>query len=106
MFNTFAVGLSLWGFANAGMLGDFEADSGKQCTANKMTSDTEIPEYHNLTLSETLIFSSLISAVDPVAVLGKMWDIFAQSLSSTLLSLPSFSLSQHLLLLGEERDRP
>lgn len=76
MFNTFAVGLSLWGFANAGMLGDFEADSGKQCTANNMTSDTEIPEYHNLTLSETLIFSSLISAVDPVAVLGKMFDIF------------------------------
>ena len=44
---------------------------------------TETQDY-NLTLTETLVFSSLISAVDPVAVLGEItynlfwfcWKIF------------------------------
>ena len=32
---------------------------------------TELQEF-NLTLTESLVFSSLISAVDPVAVLGEL----------------------------------
>ena len=38
---------------------------------------TQLQDY-NLTLTETLVFSSLISAVDPVAVLGEMtyYDLF------------------------------
>ena len=72
LFNTFSVGLSLYGVESvAGPIlvceGDnipCRADSGAGGCPGNYTQ-------HNLTLTETLIFSSLISAVDPVAVLGR-----------------------------------
>ena len=48
VFNTFAVGFSLYGLSSAGVFSDVV----------------------DLSATECLIFSSLISAVDPVAVLG------------------------------------
>jgi len=49
LFNVFTIGFTLYGLTSSGILGDFEKD---------------------LTAVQTLIFSSLISAVDPVAVLA------------------------------------
>lgn len=49
LFNVFVIGFSLYGFNNWEIMGKFD---------------------HELTLIQCLIFSSLISAVDPVAVLA------------------------------------
>jgi len=49
LFNVFTVGFTLYGLTSSGILGEFEKD---------------------LTAVQSLIFSSLISAVDPVAVLA------------------------------------
>jgi len=49
LFNVFTVGFTLYGLTSSGILGEFEQD---------------------LTAVQSLIFSSLISAVDPVAVLA------------------------------------
>jgi len=49
LFNVFTVGFTLFGLTSSGILGEFEKD---------------------LTVVQSLIFSSLISAVDPVAVLA------------------------------------
>ena len=39
---------------------------------NLATQNISQTQDYNLTLTETLVFSSLISAVDPVAVLGEL----------------------------------
>eukprot|EP00092_Neocalanus_flemingeri_P004500 GFUD01004844.1.p1 GENE.GFUD01004844.1~~GFUD01004844.1.p1 ORF type:complete len:660 (+),score=147.40 GFUD01004844.1:71-1981(+) len=49
LFNVFTVGFTLYGLSSSGILGEFEKE---------------------LTVVQSLIFSSLISAVDPVAVLA------------------------------------
>ena len=44
---------------------------------NLATQNISQTQDYNLTLTETLVFSSLISAVDPVAVLGEItYDLF------------------------------
>jgi len=61
LLNTFAIGYSLFGLSEAGVLGSF--------MVNSTVNPGAVVEKH-LTASECLIFSSLISAVDPVAVLA------------------------------------
>jgi len=58
LFNVFAIGYSLYGLSASGLLGSFIVNS------------TGTPEEVHLAPTECLIFSSLISAVDPVAVLA------------------------------------
>ena len=58
LFNVFTIGYSLYGLSYMGLLGEF------------VTNSTGIPIIHELKPTECLIFSSLISAVDPVAVLA------------------------------------
>jgi len=60
LFNTFAIGYSIYGLASTGALGAFEVNN----------TVTHMMEEKELTATECLIFSSLISAVDPVAVLA------------------------------------
>ena len=55
LFNTFAIGYSLFGLASSGVLGTFEANN----------TVTGLMEHKELGATECLIFSSLISAVDP-----------------------------------------
>ena len=96
LFNTFSVGLSLYGVESvAGPIlvceGDnipCRADSGAGGCPGNYTQ-------HNLTLTETLIFSSLISAVDPVAVLGR----------SLLCCLVKW-ISAHFLIFSDFRGDP
>ena len=61
IFNVFTIGYSLYGLASAGAFGEFH-DEG--CGKSNITTN------HTLGAVESLIFSSLISAVDPVAVLA------------------------------------
>ena len=61
LFNTFAIGYSLFGLASSGVLGTFEAN-------NTLTG---MMEHKELGATECLIFSSLISAVDP----GRVQDV-------------------------------
>ena len=56
--NVFSIGYSLYGLSAAGLLGEFK------------TNETGTMVEHVLKPTECLIFSSLISAVDPVAVLA------------------------------------
>ena len=56
LFNTFCIGYSMFGLAQAGALGTFEA-----CNATVNISVTE-----NISATECLIFSSLISAGTPL----------------------------------------
>jgi len=58
LFNVFTIGFSIFGLSKAGALGTF--------TANISGIEQEV----ELAATECLIFSSLISAVDPVAVLA------------------------------------
>ncbi len=58
LLNVFSIGYSLYGLSYSGILGDF------------VTNKTGMVESHELKPCECLIFSSLISAVDPVAVLA------------------------------------
>jgi len=70
LFNTFSVGLSLYGIQK--LSGPFEVNVADNipCGMSMETANvTELQEF-NLTLTESLVFSSLISAVDPVAVLA------------------------------------
>ena len=60
LFNTFTIGYSLYGLSSSGLLGTFDV-------LNPVTNTTEMMQ---LKPTECLIFSSLISAVDPVAVLA------------------------------------
>ena len=55
LLNTFTIGYSLYGLASAGVLGTFEVNN----------TVTGVMEEQQLTATECLIFSSLISAVDP-----------------------------------------
>ena len=55
LLNTFSIGYSLYGLSAGGVLGEFTTDNGTLA---------------HLTATECLMFSSLISAVDPVAVLA------------------------------------
>ena len=61
LLNTFTIGYSLYGLSEAGVLGSF--------MVNSTLNPGAVVEKH-LTATECLIFSSLISAVDPVAVLA------------------------------------
>lgn len=65
LLNVFSIGYSLYGLSYSGVLGTFESNK------------TGILEVHDLAPCECLIFSSLISAVDPVAVLAIFEDIKA-----------------------------
>jgi len=58
LLNVFSIGYSLYGLSAAGLLGEFK------------TNETGTMVEHVLKPTECLIFSSLISAVDPVAVLA------------------------------------
>ena len=60
LFNVFAVGYSLYGISYSGIIGTFET----------VNTTSGLPIEHQLQPIECLIFSSLISAVDPVAVLA------------------------------------
>lgn len=60
LFNVFAVGYSLYGLSSSGIIGTFET----------VNTTTGLSVEHQLQPIECLIFSSLISAVDPVAVLA------------------------------------
>ena len=66
IINIFATGFSLYGLASAGAFGEFIVKADTAC--HNKNIGTEV--VHNLTATESLIFSSLISAVDPVAVLA------------------------------------
>jgi len=66
IFNIFAIGYSLYGLAYLGAFGDFMVNPEKGCYTKEILPEVS----HSLTAVETLIFSSLISAVDPVAVLA------------------------------------
>ena len=59
LFNVFCIGYSLYGLSSAGLLGEF-----------MIMNETGVMVEHHLRPTECLIFSSLISAVDPVAVLA------------------------------------
>nr|CAD7261720.1 unnamed protein product [Timema shepardi] len=58
MFNTFTIGPILYGLSNLGLLGRLQ-----------LNPTPGAPPYH-LAITECLVFSALISAVDPVAVLA------------------------------------
>ena len=58
LFNVFSIGFSLYGLSYSGILGEFKSN------------ESGILMIHELKPTECLIFSSLISAVDPVAVLA------------------------------------
>jgi len=60
LFNVFSIGYSLYGLSYSGIIGTFET----------VNNSTGLQEEHQLQPIECLIFSSLISAVDPVAVLA------------------------------------
>ena len=60
LLNTFTIGYSLYGLASAGVLGTFEVNN----------TVTGVVEAQQLTATECLIFSSLISAVDPGNKMG------------------------------------
>lgn len=63
LFNVFSIGYSLYGLSYSGLIGTFQ-------TFETVNSTTSLPVEHELQAIECLIFSSLISAVDPVAVLA------------------------------------
>lgn len=65
LFNVFAIGLTLFGLSSSGALGTFEDDTYNNGTTVEL----------NLGCLECFVFSSLISAVDPVAVLAIFEDI-------------------------------
>ena len=60
LFNVFTIGYSLYGLSYSGIIGTFET----------VDNSTGLTVEHQLQPIECLIFSSLISAVDPVAVLA------------------------------------
>eukprot|EP00092_Neocalanus_flemingeri_P014998 GFUD01016198.1.p1 GENE.GFUD01016198.1~~GFUD01016198.1.p1 ORF type:complete len:762 (+),score=173.52 GFUD01016198.1:44-2329(+) len=77
IFNIFAIGFSLYGLACAGAFGEFWVEPEMDCYQKEqmilnpdlhVLNDTAV--LHQLGAVESLIFSSLISAVDPVAVLA------------------------------------
>ena len=67
LLNTFTIGYSLFGLANSGVLGPFLVNE----TVNGVP---EMVEKH-LSATECLIFSSLISAVDPGFIMNKLLDL-------------------------------
>jgi len=78
LFNTFSIGYTLYGLASFGVLGPFTANvsvaSYNMTVMSEVLPLYEMREMH-LQPSECLIFSSLISAVDPVAVLAIFEDL-------------------------------
>jgi len=67
LFNVFAIGFTLYGLTSSGALGEF-------VVSHHQLNQTII-QHKELAPLECLIFSSLISAVDPVAVLAIFEDI-------------------------------
>lgn len=100
LFNVFTIGYSLFALADAGLLGQFAK------TTMAPDGNTTVV-FHQLAPTECLIFSSLISAVDPVAVLaifeeihvnqGLYFLVFGESLFNDGVTVVLYNTMQSLL---------